>query len=95
MDALILKAIGPILTALGSIVLAFRLEAIIDAILLGTDANHKAIERILGHAPEAEDMIRSHEQVRRELRKGKKILLWGFSAIALGGILNALSYFIN
>lgn len=95
MDALILKAIGPILTALGSIILAFRLESIIDAILLGTDANHKAIQKVLGRVPEAEEMVRSHELVQKELRKGKKILLWGFSAIALGGILNALSYFIN
>lgn len=95
MDSLILKALGPILTAVGSIVLAIRLEAIIDAILLGTDANHKAMSEVLGHTPESEAMQRSHEQVQRELRRSKKILFWGFAAIALGGVVNALSYFIN
>jgi hypothetical protein len=93
--SIILQAAGPILTAIGSIVLAIRLEAIIDAILIGTEANQKAILKVLGEGREAEELRTSHDQVVRELKRGKKILLWGFSAIALGGIVNALSYFIN
>ena len=94
LDALILKAFGPILTAVGSIILAVRLEAIIDAILLGIDANQKAVLKLLDkeYADALED---SHKRVLRELRKGKKILWWGFVLVSLGGIVNALSYFIN
>lgn len=93
--SIILQAAGPILTAIGSIVLAIRLEAIIDAILIGTEANQKAILKVLGEGREADELKTSHVQVVRELKRGKIILLWGFSAIALGGIVNALSYFIN
>ncbi|HKP97807.1 MAG TPA: hypothetical protein VJ385_18865 [Fibrobacteria bacterium] len=95
MTSLVLQAAGPIITALGSIVLAVRLEAIIDAILIGVEANQKALRKVLGEERDSEDLKRSHDQVKRELRRGKKILFWGFSAIALGGIVNALSYFIN
>lgn len=95
MDSLILQATGPIFTAIGSIVLAIRLEAIIDAILIGIDANQKAVQRVLAKDQDADSLKRSHEQVRKELRKGKKILFWGFTSIALGGMFNALSYFIN
>ena len=90
-----MQATGPILTAIGSIVLAVRLEAIIDAILAGTEANHNALDKMVGPGPEADELRKSHEVVKRELRRGKKILFWGFSAIALGGIVNALSFFIN
>jgi hypothetical protein len=93
-DAIILKAAGPILTAIGSIVLAFRLEAIIDAILISMKANQGALLKIL-QRPESEELTRSHEQVLKELRRGKKILWWGFVLVALGGMVNALSYFIN
>ena len=95
MKSQILQAAGPVITAIGSIVLAIRLETIIDAILIGIDANQKAIQKVLGKDRESEDLTVSHEQVRRELRKGKKILFWGFAAIAVGGVVNALSYFIN
>jgi hypothetical protein len=90
-----LQAIGPILTAIGSIVLAIRLEKIIDAILIGIDANQKAVQEMRDGKTISEDLDKSHAQVLVELKKGKKILFWGFSAIALGGIVNALSYFIN
>jgi hypothetical protein len=95
MVSVILQAAGPVLTAIGSIVLAIRLEAIIDAILLGTEVNQKAVQKVLSNDQDAEEFRRSHEQVQWELRRGKKILFMGFSAIALGGIVNALSYFIN
>ena len=94
LDSVILKAIGPILTAIGSIVLAFRLEAIIDAILQGMEANQKGVLRLLDKEA-AKSLEASHERVLRELGKGKKILWWGFVLVALGGIVNALSYFIN
>ena len=94
LDALILRAIGPILTAVGSIVLAIRLEAIIDAILLGIDADQKAMLRLL-EREDAKSLEASQERVLRELRKGKKILWWGFVLVGLGGMVNALSYFIN
>ncbi len=94
LDAVILRAIGPILTAVGSIVLAFRLEAIIDAILLGINANQKAAHRFLDKEEE-KSLEASHVLVQRELRKGKTILWWGFALIAVGGIVNALSFFIN
>jgi hypothetical protein len=93
-DAVILRAVGPILTAVGSIVLAMRLEAIIDAILLGMDANLKAVLKTLEPA-ETRDLEASQEQVLKELRKSKRILWAGFSLLAVGGIVNALSYFIN
>lgn len=94
LDALILKAIGPVLTAVGSIILAVRLEAIIDAILLGIDANQKAVLRLLDEE-DAKALEVSHKRVLRELRRGKKILWWGFVLVGLGGMVNALSYFIN
>ena len=90
-----LQAIGPILTAIGSIVLAIRLEKIIDAILIGIDANQRAVQDMVDGKTVSEDLRKSHAQVQVELNKGKKILFWGFSSIALGGIVNALSYFIN
>lgn len=93
-DAVILRAVGPILTAIGSIVLAIRLEAIIDAILLGMDANLKAVLKLLDPS-ESRELEASQEQVLRELRKSKRILWAGFSLLAVGGIVNALSYFIN
>lgn len=95
MDALILKALGPILTAVGSIILAIRLEAIIDAILIGTEAHQKAIQKLFAGQPESEALRASHTKVREELQKAKKILFWGFVIVALGGMVNALSYFIN
>jgi hypothetical protein len=95
MGSVILQAAGPILTAIGSIVLAIRLEAIIDAILLGIEVNQKAIRKVLNNGQDSDEFMRSHEQVLMELRKGKKVLFMGFLAIAMGGILNALSYFIN
>lgn len=94
LDAVILRAIGPILTAVGSIVLAFRMEAIIDAILLGISANQKAAHRFLDKE-EVKRLEASHVLVQRDLRKGKTILWWGFALVAVGGIVNALSYFIN
>lgn len=90
-----LQAIGPILTAIGSIVLAIRLEKIIDAILIGINANQKAVQEMLGGESVSEDLEKSHALVRKELNKGKTVLIWGFSAIALGGIVNTLSYFID
>lgn len=89
-----MKAAGPVLTAVGSIVLAFRIEAIIDAILMGMDANMKAMARIAGK-DDAPGLEAAQGKVLRELRRGKKLLWWGFSVIALGGMVNALSYFIN
>lgn len=94
MDEVVLRAMGPILTAVGSIVLAVRLEAIIDAILLGMDLNQKAVLRLLDPR-ESLALATSHEKVLAELRRGKKILWWGFVLVALGGVMNALSYFIN
>lgn len=94
MDSLLLKAAGPVLTAVGSIVLAIRLEAIIDAILTGMEANQEAVTKLLA-GEETKRFRLSHERVLRELRKGKKILFWGFVLVALGGIANALSYFID
>ena len=94
MDAVILKAIGPVLTAIGSIILAIRLEAIIDAILIGMKANDKALFELLV-GKESEGLRESHERVLRELSRGKKILFWGFVLVAMGGIVNALSYFID
>lgn len=94
MDSLVLKAAGPILTAIGSIVLAIRLEAIIDAILAGMKANQDAVADLLA-GTETERFRESHARVLRELGKGKKILFWGFLMVALGGITNALSYFID
>ncbi|MDB5049777.1 MAG: hypothetical protein JWO30_2848 [Fibrobacteres bacterium] len=95
MDSVVLQAAGPVLTAIGSIVLGIRLEAIIDAILIGIESNRNAIQKVSRGNGEDMALDLSHEKVRRELRKGKKILFWGFSALAIGGILNALSYFIN
>ena len=93
-DSVILQAAGPILTAIGSIFLAVRLEAIIDTLLEAMDANQKAVlKHMEGDAAQA--MVKSHGRVQRGLRKGKKILVWGFSLIALGGMVNALSYFVN
>ena len=79
---------------MGSIVLAFRLEAIIDAILLGIDADQKAMLRLLD-GEDAKSLEASQKQVLRELKKGKKILWWGFVLVGLGGMVNALSYFID
>jgi hypothetical protein len=93
-DSLILQASGPVLTAIGSIVLAIRLEAIIDALLKGMDASQKAMLGILA-GEDAEALRQAHAQVLTELSKGKKILFWGFVLVAMGGIVNALSYFIN
>ena len=94
LDAVILKATGPVLTAVGSIILAVRIEAIIDAVLLGIDANMKALFKLIGKDA-AGDLEKSHQQVLLELRRGKNFLWWGFAVIALGGMVNALSYFIN
>lgn len=94
MDEVVLRALGPILTAVGSIVLAVRLEAIIDAILLGMDLNQKALLKLLDPR-ESQALAASNEKVLAELRRGKQILWWGFALVALGGVLNALSYFIN
>lgn len=93
-DAIILRATGPILAAIGSIVLAIRLEAIIDALLLGMEANLTTLLKMM-KSPETSDLQASQEQVLKELRRGKKILWWGFVLVALGGLVNALSYFIN
>lgn len=94
LDAIVLKAAGPILAAIGSIILAIRIEAIIDAVLLGMKANMTALLRALGKEASRE-LEASQARVIRELDRGKKILWWGFTLLAMGGMVNALSYFIN
>lgn len=93
-DAIVLKAAGPVLAAIGSIILAIRIEAIIDAVLLGMKANMSALLRALGKEA-SQELEASQVRVMHELNRGKHILWWGFTLLALGGMVNALSYFIN
>lgn len=94
LDSIILKAAGPVLTAVGSIILAIRIESIIDAILLGMKAHQKAVLEVIDKE-DSHGLQESHQKVLRELGRGKQFLWWGFVVVALGGMVNALSYFIN
>jgi len=95
-----LKIIGTLLSALGALVLAWRVKIILDALLQAQKANDINF-RILGDVvnnvgPRTQNIIVGMDaQVERQQQRGTYLLVIGFLLIAVGSILNAISLMIE
>lgn len=95
-----MKIIGTLLSALGALVLAWRVKTILDMLVLAQHANDinfrnlsDAINRV-GNAPQGV-IVGMNEQVEMQQKRGIWLLVIGFSLIAIGSILNAISLMIE
>ena len=94
-----LRAIGALLTATGSLVLAWRGKKLIDSLLLAqtsTDVNILSIvgfiTRGLQHLPV---VTGADEHVKRSQKLGARLFALGFFMIAAGAFVNAYAAFID
>jgi hypothetical protein len=88
-----LKALAPTLMAAGSIVLAIRVKAILDALALAVreaEANHLKIVAHIAHQAPLSMSSESGVHVDRCQRIGTGLLVTGFLLIAAGAILSGL-----
>jgi hypothetical protein len=87
------KVFGPLLTALGSLLLAWRVKSILDEIFLavrGVDTNFHAVGEYLGNrTPDLPILVGFDQRVERQVNRGKILLVIGFLLIAVGALLNA------
>ena len=94
---LLLKALAPTLMAAGSIVLAIRVKAILDAFaeaIREAEANHL---NVVAHIANKEPLNMASEcgaQVRRSQRIGTGLLVAGFLLIAAGAIISGFVLYL-
>lgn len=93
------KILGAILTALGSILLAWRayqisrlVKSVLDAHEISLQALLEFIETGTNKTPFLANMGKHHENYENGI--GFKLVIAGFSGLALGAVSNAISYFI-
>ncbi len=94
-----LKVLGAALTTLGSIFLAWRAYQISKLVKSTLDAHEISLHALLefvqtGHnkIPFLANMGKHHENYENGI--GTKLIILGFSFLALGAICNAVSYFL-
>ncbi|TWI71984.1 hypothetical protein IQ16_02658 [Bradyrhizobium huanghuaihaiense] len=88
-----LKVLPPLMTAAGSIILAYRVKTIIDQLAFaqrGADANFRSLTEFLaGRSAQLPMLVGFDERVQRSVRFGTWLLVVGFALIAGGAIVNA------
>ncbi|HEX4407394.1 MAG TPA: hypothetical protein VH206_01350 [Xanthobacteraceae bacterium] len=87
------KVLGPILTACGSLLLAWRVKTILEEIFLavrGHDTNFRSVGDFLANkARDLPILTGFDERVARQFNRGKLLLVVGLLLIAAGALLNA------
>jgi len=87
------KVLPPLLTALGSLILAFRVKSILDVLILaqlGAEANFRGITEYLSkRQTDLGIVVGLNEHVARQQRRGMWLLVVGFGLIGAAGLLNA------
>jgi hypothetical protein len=88
-----LKVIGPLLTAAGSLVLAWRGKKLLDSLLLAqsaADVNILAVSGFLAKRLQHLPIITgTDEHVQRSQKLGAWLFVLGFALIAAGALVNA------
>ncbi|ANZ87746.1 hypothetical protein BEH70_23840 [Citrobacter freundii] len=94
-----LKVAGAVLTTLGSILLAWRafqisklVKSVLDAHEVSLVAIAEVFERGINTTPFLTNMGKHHDEYEKGI--GFKLVVLGFSCLALGAISNASSYFV-
>lgn len=95
-----LKVFGAVLTTLGSVLLAWRayqisklVKSVLDAHEVSLHALLEFVERGINTTPFLGNMNKHHDDY--EKGTGFKLVILGFSCLALGAISNACSYFVQ
>lgn len=95
-----LKVLGAVLTTLGSIFLGWRayqisklVKSVLDAHEVSLHALLEFVERGRNTTPFLANMGKHHDEY--EKKTGLKLVILGFSFLALGAISNACSYFVH
>jgi len=94
-SAMFFKILGPILTGVGSLVLAWRVKTILDALVLAQNAaevNFRSISAFLQNkARDLPVVVGLDEHVARSQQQGFPLLIIGFLPIAAGGFMSGLA----
>lgn len=94
-----LKIIGTLLNALGAVILALRVKSILDMIVNAqtiNDINFRVLsDRIEGKPQKAPVTLGMDEQVKKQQKRGLKLLVVGFTLIAIGNLLIGVSIYFN
>lgn len=92
---IVLKIAGPVLTACGSLLLAWRVKSIIDSLILAQQAaevNFHSIAAFLGNQIQDLKIVGGlDEHVQRSQRFGVWLLVAGFVLIAAGAVTSAFA----
>lgn len=88
-----IKLLGPLLTGIGSILLAWRVKKILDALILAQSAaetNFRSLAAFLDHQIQDLKIVGGlDEQVERSHRFSILLLVVGFLLIAAGAFISA------
>jgi len=95
-----MKIIGTLLSAIGAVVLAWRVKTILNMLVSAqhaNDHNFRILSDILNNAGPRQQgiIVGMNEQVERQQKRGVWLLVIGFLLIAIGSILNAISLMIE
>lgn len=89
------KLLGPLLTAAGSILLAWRVKKILDALILAqaaAETNFRSLAAFLGHEIRDLKIVGGlDEHVEKSQRLGVLLLVVGFLLIAAGAFTGAFA----
>jgi hypothetical protein len=94
-----LKIIAPLLTALGSLILAWRVKTILDVLIFAqraSEGNFRSITKFLSNKQSHLGMlVGMDEHVEKQQKNGLWLLVVGFLLIATGAGMNAYTAWVN
>ena len=95
-----MRILGTLLSAIGALVLAWRVKSILDMLVLAqhaNDINFRTLSDVINRVGDQRQgiIVGMNEQVERQQKRGIWLLVIGFMLIAIGSILNAISLAIG
>lgn len=96
---LTLKVLGPLLTGAGSLLLAWRVKKILDALVLAhlaAERNFQSLAAFLGNQTQGWKIVSGLDtHAERSHRLGIFLLVVGFLLIAAGGFVSAYAIWVS
>jgi hypothetical protein len=95
MNPITLRAFGIGMTALGALILAFRVKNLLDALITVAKFHEENIKQLTGSGRGVVQFVNSTKHVEKAQKLGTKLLFFGFFCIVIGSVLNAVSLFLH